>query len=254
MIYDLQKASLWKRISALLFDFIMLVVVAVGMAVLLSLVSGYDNYSDLTESKREYYEEKYNVDFDISAEDYALLDQSQHDVYDEAYAEYRSDAEVLHAENVALALMVVILTMSILIAYILMEFVIPLILKNGRTLGKKFFGLGVIRTNCVKASGKHLFVRTVLGKYTIETMAPIAVVIMVLFGTLNLIIGAAVLIAIVVLEIVVMCMTGTRSTIHDLISDTVVVDMTSQLVFDSEEAMLEYKKKIHAEEVSKAEY
>lgn len=254
MIYDLQKASLWKRISAFLFDFIMLVVVSVGMALLLSLLLGYNKYSDITESKRNYYEEKYDVDFDIKKEEYDLLDQSVHDIYDRAYAEYRSDAEVIHAENVALALMVVILTMSILIACVLMEFVIPLILKNGRTLGKKIFGIGVIRTNCVRAGGKYLFIRALLGKYTIEIMAPIAIIIMVLFGTLNLVIGAAVLLAIVILEIVVMCTTGTRSTIHDLISDTAVVDITSQLVFESEEAMLEYKKKIHAEEVAKAEY
>ena len=42
MIYDLQKASMWKRISAALCDLIALVIVIVGLLLLLSAVLGYD--------------------------------------------------------------------------------------------------------------------------------------------------------------------------------------------------------------------
>ena len=40
MIYDLQKASMWKRVSAWLFDTILLSIVAVGFAFLLSTILG----------------------------------------------------------------------------------------------------------------------------------------------------------------------------------------------------------------------
>ena len=46
MVHDIQKASFWKRISAYIFDMIMLVIVAVGIAFLLSTLLGYDSYSD----------------------------------------------------------------------------------------------------------------------------------------------------------------------------------------------------------------
>ena len=53
MVSDLQKASLWKRISAFLFDFILLGIVAVLFALALSAVTGYDGYSrTVTESGR----------------------------------------------------------------------------------------------------------------------------------------------------------------------------------------------------------
>ena len=46
MIYDLQKAGMWKRISAFLFDNILLLVAIVGIAALLSTMLGYDKHSD----------------------------------------------------------------------------------------------------------------------------------------------------------------------------------------------------------------
>jgi len=43
MIYDLQRANMWKRISAYLLDAILLGMVVVGFAFLLSGVLGYDS-------------------------------------------------------------------------------------------------------------------------------------------------------------------------------------------------------------------
>ena len=63
MIFDLQKASLSKRISAFMFDAIILCVIAVGLATLLSLVVGYDAKFDALESKYNEYEEKYGCRF-----------------------------------------------------------------------------------------------------------------------------------------------------------------------------------------------
>ena len=45
MIYDLQKATMWKRISAWLFDTILLAIVAVLCAWLVSVISGFDGYN-----------------------------------------------------------------------------------------------------------------------------------------------------------------------------------------------------------------
>ena len=46
MISDLQKANMLKRISAYIFDFILLVTLAVGIAALLSGMLGYDDYTE----------------------------------------------------------------------------------------------------------------------------------------------------------------------------------------------------------------
>ena len=45
MNLDLQKAGIWKRIAAWMFDGILLSIVVVGFGVLLSWLLGYDGYS-----------------------------------------------------------------------------------------------------------------------------------------------------------------------------------------------------------------
>ena len=42
MVYDLQKAGLWKRIAAWMFDGILTGILAVGFGFVLSLVLGYN--------------------------------------------------------------------------------------------------------------------------------------------------------------------------------------------------------------------
>ena len=45
-----------------------------------------------------------------------------------------------------------------------------------------------------------------------------------------------------------------NAAIHDLLAGTAVVDYGSQMIFDSAEALLEYKKKLHAEQAARQTY
>jgi uncharacterized RDD family membrane protein YckC len=150
-------------------------------------------------------------------------------------------------------LTLVITSIGILLGYLLLEFAVPLMFKNGQTIGKKIFGIALMRNDGVKINTVMLFVRTVLGKYTIETMIPVLIIIMTFFGSAG-IVGLAVLLLIGVLELVMLCITKTRSCIHDLLAYTVAVDMQSQMIFESPEALLEYKKKLHADVVADSDY
>ena len=73
MTADLQKASLWKRMSAYLFDIIILAIVSIGAASALSAAFGYDGYTENMTRFYEQYQEQYGVDFGISAEDFEKL-------------------------------------------------------------------------------------------------------------------------------------------------------------------------------------
>ena len=66
--------------------------------------------------------------------------------------------------------------------------------------------------------------------------------------------GLLVLFGIAVLEIIIMCVTKSRSLVHDLIACTVAVDYASQLIFDTPEDLLEYKKRIHAQQANERTY
>lgn len=252
-MFDLQKADVWKRISALLFDLIMLVIVAIGAAVVLSAVFDYDGQSAKLEKVQETYEAKYGVDFDLSAEDRAALSEEELETFHQAYTEFSQDAEAGRLYSLLVNLSLLIVTFAALIAYLLLEFFVPLLFGHGRTLGKKVFGLAVMREDGVRLSPVLLFVRTVLGKYTVETMIPVMIIFMLLFNAVG-IVGIVVLLLIGLLQIIAICVTRGRMPIHDLLAHTIAVDYASQRIFDSPEEMLAYKKKIHEEMASKAGY
>ena len=253
MVHDIQKASFWKRISAYIFDMIMLVIVAVGIAFLLSTLLGYDSYSDRLNACYTKYEEEYGIDFDITEEDYTQMSDAEKEIYTKATEALASDSEANYVYTMMFYLTLLIVTFSILAGYLLLEFVVPLIFKNGQTLGKKIFGIAVMRVDGVKLSPLQLFVRTLLGKYTIETMLPVLILIMLFFNAINAI-CIFVIAAIGLIQIVMLITTRTNSAIHDKFSGTVAVDMASQMIFETVDDMIEYKKKLHADEASRQKY
>ncbi len=252
MIYDLQKANTWKRISAYLFDLILLSVLAVGFALLLSTALGYNAQSETLEACYDKYETQYGVDFDIESEKYELLSEEEKKTYDEAYAAMWKDADFSRAFSMLVNLILIITTFSILLSYVILEFVVPLLFKNGQTLGKKIFGLCLVRVDCVKITPFMLIARTILGKYTVETMFPLAICFMFVLG--GGLVAPIVLLLMLVLQIVLFFTTKNHMVIHDCFAQTVVVDMASQMIFGTPEELLEYKKKIHAESVSDKQY
>ena len=253
MINDVQKANLWKRISAFMFDAILVITVAVGIAYLLSTALQYDDTIAQREQLRADYEAKHGVVFDISAEDYEKLSEDEIQKINDAYAEFASDDQVnqLHVKIVNLTLIIIVF--STLIPITIFEFVIPLCFGHGRTIGKKIFSTGVMRVDGVRISVFQLFVRSILGKFTLETMIPIFLILLILFEIMPL----ACLVGLMVLgslQVGLVIFTQLHTPIHDMIAGTVVVDYASQMIFDSPEELLAYKEKVHEEAAEKAEY
>lgn len=250
---DIQKAGMWKRISAYLFDSIMLSIVAVFIATGLSSLLDYDSRAAQLEECYVHFEEQFNVDFDITQEDYNALPQADRDRFDQAYEALSTDEDTLYIYNTMIYLTLGIITGSLLLSFLVLEFAVPLLLKNGQTLGKKVFGVALMRPDCVKIGAVSLFIRTILGKFSIGTMVPVLLGLMMLWGTVG-IIAPVVILGLLVLQIALMATSETRSSIHDRLANTVAVDLGSQLIFDSEEAKQEYDKKYQAGKAAKAVY
>jgi len=253
MIYDLQKASMWKRISAFLFDVILLGIVAVMFAWSLSAALGYDRQSQALDAAYDRYAEEYGVNFSMSLAEYEAMTEEEAANLQAAYDALSADEEAVYAYGMMIQLTLLITSLCLLLAHLTMEFAIPLALGNGQTLGKKIFGLGVMRTDGVKVGGVVMFIRAILGKYTIETMIPVLIAVMIFFNMIG-IVGPLVLALILILQIVLLAVTQTNSAIHDLLAKTVVVDYMSQRIFENEEELIEFKKKLHAERSARSEY
>ncbi len=252
MIYDLQKANMLKRISAWLFDFIIMLTVAVGIAFIFSAILGYDAKMDRMEEIYTKYEAEYGIDLEITEDEMNKLTDAEKEKYKEANEAFGKDEEVVYLYNLLFTLSLLIVSLSLLVTFLILEFAVPLVFKNGQTFGKKIFGIAVMRDDGVKLSPVVLFIRSILGKYTIETMVPIFLVY--LFITGAGLASAFALILLLAFQIGLLIKTKNNSAIHDILAYTVTVDLASQMIFDSKEALIEYKNKVHAEEAEKKPY
>lgn len=253
MIYDLQKAGLWKRIAAWMFDMIIAGVLAVGIGMLLSGILGCNRYSETLEQAYGKYEEEYGIRFEITENEYLSMSDGARENYENAYHALTADEDAMYAYNMVLQLSLLITTLGILAAVLIWEVAIPLFLGNGQTLGKKIFSLCIVRTDDVKVNNLQLFTRALLGRFTIETMIPVYILMMLFWGIMDMT-GTLILAALLIAEVVAMAATRTNSALHDLLAGTVVVDINSQMIFRSAEEKIEYQKKIAAEKAARQEY
>lgn len=250
---DLQKASVWKRGAAWFLDLLLIAMLAVGCSAALSAILGFDKYNAALDAGYAAYESRYGVSFDITQEVYAAMSEEEQQNYDQAYEALIQDEEVLYAYNMVVNLSLLITTLSLLVSTMALELGVPLLLKNGQTLGKKAFGIGLVRNDCVRVSRLQLFVRALFGKYTVGIMIPVYIVLMIFWGLLGLV-GTVVLIGLVLAQLICICVSRNNCAIHDFMAGTVAVDIASQQMFATHEDMLAYVKKIHAERAARQDY
>lgn len=253
MIYDLQRASMLKRISAWLLDAILLCIVTTLMAFLLSAALNYDSYSEKLDARYAYFEAEYGVSRNLTQDQVDAMTPEELSVLEEASKAIESDEEAFYAWNMLIQLTILISSFSILLAYVVLELTVPKLFGNGQTIGKKIFGLGVMRQDGVKVNGVSMFIRTILGKYAIETMIPVMMLIMLFLGTIGMV-GWLIVIAVVAAQIVLLVTTRERCMIHDKLACTVTVDIASQMIFNTPEELLAYKQKAAAEKAATQPY
>lgn len=248
---DIQKASVWKRAAAGLLDAMLLLLVAAGIFILLLTVFNYDGYNAQSEALQNTYLEAYNIDPSwIGSE---TLTPEQQQIMMEAETAFGQDEKAYYLFNMLTNILLLSISMSALVGLLLLEFVLPLILGNGQTVGKKVFSISVTRVDGVKLTTLQLFVRTLLGRFTIETMFPAYIIIMIIWGSLGMV-GTVILVALLLLQLILMAATQNRSLIHDLLAGTVVVDHMSQKIFRTTDDLIAHKKRIAAERAARQEY
>ena len=253
MVYDLQKAGLWKRIAAWMFDSILVGILAVGFALLLSLILGYDGYSQSVEAAYAKYEQEYGVVFDVTQEEYLAMSEEAQQSYDTAYEALIADPDLLYNYNMTMNLTMIITSVGILLAVLLWEFVIPLWLGNGQTVGKKIFSLCLVRNDGVKVNTMQLFTRSILGKYTVEIMVPVCIVLMLYWGITGLP-GTLCLLVLGAAQMLCLIISRNNCAIHDLLAGTAVVDITSQMIFRDTEELIAFKKRVAADQAARQPY
>ena len=259
MSFSIQKASFWKRISAYMIDTVLMIFLTMALFLVFSPIFKVDDHSQKLRDYKNQYAAQYEVDLDLASKNSSTIPEEEKAAYEANYEKYEAMNEAMAKDKEVQAVNADIIiafaasfAVSIFFATLLLCFVIPLLFKDGRTLGKRVFGLAVIRTNGVKISTPVLFIRSMVGVYAIETMFPILLVFMMIMGMLGLI-GGILLIGFALLQIACMITTQNNQCVHDLLTDSVVVDMASQTIYETEEDLITAQKAAAAERAARAE-
>ena len=279
-MFELKKIDIVKRASAWLLDAILLVVLATGFMFIISLICNFNHQQEVyaeynaewAEFRRDYigqvaeyygftYEEldeegnTYTITKDgqtASLGDVMMkLDASQGQDPEtaEAYARYQTltpAAKVNAQFQLILSLLFMMISFGCLLAYLVLEFILPIVMKNGQTVGKRIFGVCLVRPDGVKVTTMALFARALLGKFAIETMFPVFLIYLFFFGGLG-ILAVILLAAFLLMNLVLFFATKNRTPIHDLLAGTVAADMRLQIIFDSEDELVAKKSAWHKE-------
>lgn len=253
MITDLQKASMLKRLSAFILDAILLSILAVLFAWGLSTALHYDTYQTTVNEAHDRYAKEYSITDRMMTADPSTLTEDEYHRMDEANKAIAADKEATKAYQMVINLQMLILTFGLLGAFLVLEFFIPLRLGNGQTVGKKVFGIGVMHTEGFRLRHVALFVRSILGKYAVETMIIGLCAVSFINGVGNLL-YLLISAALVLVQVILLFTSNENALLHDKMAMTVTVDLASQMIFENREELLEYKKKQHAEKAAAAQY
>ncbi len=247
MIYDLQKASMWKRVSAWLLDAILLCVAATLLAAIVAQITGYDDYTAIYDARCTAIETEYGVSRNTTMAEIEAMTAEQRANWDAANQAIAADPEALHAYSMCMQLIVLIASLAILGAFAVLEFIVPLLLKNGQTVGKRVFGIAVMRIDGVRVTPLMMFVRSILGKCTLETMLPVMAILC--LQQLKLI-SLVIVFAVVMANLLLLILTREHHALHDKMACTVTVDLASQMIFNTPADLIAYKEKVAAEKAA----
>ena len=237
-------------------DFILTLIIATGAFFLLSSIFNYDSVLDDYNSSYSALvlevKDTYGVDFEaiskMTDEEYQKyvtnMTEDEKVNYENAQKYVQSNEEINMKFQKIFSFTILVVTFGIMIGFLIVEFLIPLFLKNGQTVGKKIFGICLMMENGVRVKPLPLLIRTLLGKYTIETMLAVyAFLLLFLFRVIDLSsILLLLLVGLIALsQPIIMIFSKKNALIHDLMAYTVVVDRESQMIFNTEEELIKYK-------------
>lgn len=257
MSAEISKAHLGRRAAAWVLDMMLLMMLSVGAMFGLMTLLDQQTYYTTYLTACETYMQEYGIPSEMTQEEYEKMTQAERESYEAAVLQadqaLKEDAQAMNAFSMFVQTSLLSISLGILAAVLVTEFVVPLLLKNGQTLGKKAFSIGVVRTDGVKANIWQLLVRALLGKYSIETMVPVFLCLMLLVNMMD-ITGVIVMGGLLLLQLIVCYTSKTNALIHDLLAGTVVVDLNTQRVFATTDDLIAHVQRMQADRAARQDY
>ena len=126
-----------------------------------------------------------------------------------------------------------------LLSLLIFDFIIPMILKNGQTIGKKLFAIGYVSKNEIKVKPIQLFIKFLFGDFIINSVMLIFGIYYMFWG--NGYIGLLILAIVLFGNIISFALSKNRTFLSDGIANMFPIDMQEQMLFDTVEELQKAK-------------
>lgn len=243
---EFHKAKPIKRLAAYLIDLILLVAITAGAWMAIYSATDYSHYDEQFRGYIDQYAQKHGVDLNITNDEIQNYPEDVQEKYNQALLDLNDDPQAMAAYAQKAKIDLLSAMVSFFAAYVILEVMIPLILKNGQTVGKKIMGLCVMHKYHVRVGVMQIIYRAVLGKYFIETLIPAALLILKNYGVLGTT-ASLVLSAIAMTQGFIVLMSQANCGIHDKLFKTVVADFNKQHIFDTWDDRFDFEEAYEAE-------
>lgn len=223
------KASMNKRAGAYFIDIILYLVLVTGVLYIMSFIVGYHENFDLLEQK--YIEHGVYV---LKNGVYELCLESDPECL-AASNRFYEDPKAVYYLTRATELSVLMITLSTFVTSLIYEFIVPLFLKNGQTIGMKIMRVGLIDNEGVKVTPIQIFIRFLFGKYIICMLIPIYGFIYMGFNVGGGLLGLIVLVSVPIINLIMTYGTQTKSGIANSIAKVYAIDLDDTYIFKNKE-------------------
>ena len=237
---DFYKAKPLKRLAAYIIDLILLLIITASVAAGMFAAMDYQVYEEQFDQACQVYGEQFGVDLTASRADQAELSEEVQDKYLEAWEALNADAQAMDSIKEMLRITLLSAVAGFFAGYLILEVMIPLIFKNGQTVGKKLLGLCVMHKYHVRVGTMQIIYRAILGKYFLETLIPVVLLILSNYGVLGT--TASLLLSVIAMtQGFIVMMSQANCGIHDKLFKTVVTDFKQQHIFDTLNERIDYE-------------
>lgn len=242
-IYVPKRPPMVKRFAALVIDVILVIVLATGIAFLVSKIYDYD----------KYYNAVYQTQIDYGV--YVPSDEGTISYNGQTYIICTEDKSITSEEaNNRIKAMtsdqtfkdnyfkmnlgpIVITSSALLISLLIYEYIVPIFLKHGRSLGKYLFGIGYVNEDDLDISMKNLTIKFLFGKLVVNVVIPYTGVLLIIYQTGLVIIGCVFVLGIPIINLLMLFLSKDQRLLSDYIGKMKPVDNNCQVYFKTIEEL-----------------
>ncbi len=250
-IYSSTKPTYFRRILAFFLDLVLFLVLFTGACILSSSIIGLqDSQNQLNEKYIEHnvYVLNENNEYEF------CVDKDGSTTCKIAWENFNKDEVACELYDSIAVKTTYVAALGIFISELILEFFVPVLLKNGRTVGMFCIGLGLIDNRGIKVTTLQLFMRFLFGKFIVVSMLPLFLFMYHFFGLFPGY-GLILSLLIIVINALMKLFTPNRIGFVDAIGKTYMVENDQQIYVDTLEELSALKiKELEEKEKQKKPY